>query len=187
MRLFLCTILTCLPVLVSVSCQSGAVVDVHRLGETTSADDTVSNDTVSDDAVSDDTVSRDSGELAYELAGKTWCTNDEACSMVLLMLDGEDRNEDFEHRLAALDFKGLVDAAWNIQPDEPATKGTVAFMLCRALDIKGGLMMHLLPCRRYAYRTAVYHGLMDRGSENEPLTGPEFVGIVGRATRMIEQ
>ncbi len=57
-------------------------------------------------------------------------------------------------------------------------------MVCRALSIKGGLMMNLIPSRRYAYREAVYQGLMRSGSESEPLTGPEAVGILSRAGRL---
>ena len=47
--------------------------------------------------------------------------------------------------------------------------------------------MHLLPGRRYAYREAVNLGLIAQGSEYEPLTGPEAVGIMGRAARMDQQ
>jgi len=63
-------------------------------------------------------------------------------------------------------------------------KGTLAYMVCKALDLQGGVMMHLVPVRRYAYREAVVQNLMFRGSEWEPLTGPEVVAILGRAERM---
>ena len=130
--------------------------------------------------------SRDSADLAYNLSSQTWCTNDEACSMVLLMIDGEDRYQSFNDRLIALDAKGVAQASWDIDADEPVTKGTLAYMLCRTLGLKGGIMLNLVPCRRYAYREVVYHGLMEKGSEWEPLTGPEAIGIIGRAARMKE-
>jgi len=129
-------------------------------------------------------VGRDSAETAYELSGQTWCSNDLACSMVLLLAQGEDRYVNFEQRLAGLEVKGLARADWRLQAEEPVTKGTLAYMLCRTLDIKGGVLMHLLPSRRYAYREAIYYELMERGSEYEPLTGPEAVGVLGRAARM---
>ena len=53
-------------------------------------------------------VSRNSTELAYQLSTETWCSNDDACSMVLLLIDGEDRCEEFEQRLITLDVKGLA-------------------------------------------------------------------------------
>jgi len=129
---------------------------------------------------------RDSAALAYELAAKRWCTNDDACSLVLCLLDGQDAHGGFDQRLAGLQARGLAPAGWRLQADQPVTNGTLAYMLCRALNIKGGIMMHLLPGPRYAYREAEYHGLMPKGSAWEPLTGPEVVGIMGRAALLKE-
>lgn len=131
--------------------------------------------------------SLDSATLAYELAYQTWCSNDQACSMVLLMLNGEDRYQSFAQRLRALIAEGLVQESWKLNGDDSVTKGTLAYMICEVMQIKGGVMMYLLPSRRYAYREAVDRGLMLYGSENEPLTGPEVVGIVGRVARIQEK
>lgn len=130
---------------------------------------------------------RDSATLAYRLAQKTWCSNDEACCLVIQLTDGEDRHDSFAARRAYLGGKEIIPAGWNMPADAPVTKGTLAYMLCRSLDVKGGLFMHLLPSRRYAYREAVHLELMARGSEYEPLTGPEAVGIMGRAARISQQ
>jgi hypothetical protein len=127
---------------------------------------------------------RDSAELAYALANKTWCSNDDAASLILLLADGQDAYPDFDRRRAALASQGIMTAAWNLRADEPVTKGTLAYMLCRTLKIEGGLMYRLAPCRRYAYREVVYQGLMMRGGEDEPLTGPEVVGIMSRAGQL---
>jgi len=129
-------------------------------------------------------MTHDSAELAYRLSQTTWCSNNEACSMVLFLVDGKDDCQTFDQRLVALDVKGLVDASWDLAADQTVAKGTLAYMLYHALDMNGGLMMHLLPSRRYAYREVVNLGLMTMGSEYEPLTGPEVVGIMGRAARM---
>jgi hypothetical protein len=128
-------------------------------------------------------ASRDSAEFAQLLTQKPWCSNDDAASMILLLVDGEDFCTSFEQRLVALELKGLADTRWDLKADKPVTNGTLAFMLCRALDIKGGPMMRLFPCRRYAYREAAYNGIIIRGAEYEPLTGREAVGIMGRAAR----
>lgn len=131
--------------------------------------------------------SRNSAELAYDMSTDTWCSNDEACSMVLLMISGEDRCLSFEQRRDILAGKGLLDPRWMIGGDEPVTKGTLSYMVCGALGLRGGVLMQVLPSRRYAYREALYHKLLSRGSEYEPLTGPEVVGIVGRAGRMMDE
>ena len=104
--------------------------------------------------------------------------------MVLLLVEGEDRYTSFSQRLAALEAKGWADGSWGLKEEEPVNKGTLAYMLCHGLDIKGGVMMQLLGGRRYAYREAVFCGLMMRGSETEPLTGPEVAGIMGRSSRI---
>lgn len=132
-------------------------------------------------AESADKTGRDSAELAYALVNKTWCSNDEAASLILLLVHGQDTYDNFAQRRDALVSEGFMSAAWKLEAEEPVTKGTLAYMLCRALDIKGGLLLHLAPCRRYAYREAVYQDLMVRGGDNEPLTGPEVVGIMSRA------
>lgn len=128
----------------------------------------------------------DSAALAWALSQKTWCTNNEAASLVLSLVDGKDEYGTFESRMEALQAKGLAQESWRLVGDEPVTKGTMGFMLCKALGLKGGVMMQVLPARRYAYREALAQGLMVRGSEFEPLTGPEAVGILQRAALVKE-
>ena len=127
-----------------------------------------------------------SAGLAYELSQKTWCSNDEAFSMMLLMVVEEDRCLDFNERHIELTVKGLADGSWNLSPSDPVTKGTLAFMVIRAINLKTGVMMYVLPSRRYAYREALHYELMTPGSVNEPLTAPEVIGILGRAARWME-
>ncbi|MBN1435911.1 MAG: hypothetical protein JW936_02445 [Sedimentisphaerales bacterium] len=126
---------------------------------------------------------RDSAQLAYELSGKTWCTNDDACSLVLCMVQGQDTAQNFQQRIAALNEMGITQTNWNLAADDNVTKGTLGYMICRALDIPGGVMFQITNDRRYAYREALYHDLIERGSEYEPLTGPEAVGIMSRVAR----
>jgi len=130
---------------------------------------------------------QDSATLAYELASQRWCTNDQACAMMLLLVDDQDNNKSFDARLAALQSKGLVEPGWFLAANDPVNKGTLGYMLYRALDLEGGVIIQLLPLRRYGYREVVHAGLMLRGSEYEPLTGPEVVGIMGRAARLMER
>ncbi|MBN2375486.1 MAG: hypothetical protein JXD22_03740 [Sedimentisphaerales bacterium] len=125
-----------------------------------------------------------SAELAFKLAFKEWGTNAEACSMMLYLVEGEDRGETFEQKQQLLQSKGILPGNLELSADEPVRKGTLALMLCRALDIKGGLFMHLVGGSRYAYREAVYLEFMQGGSEREYLTGPEVVDIMGRVARM---
>ncbi len=125
-----------------------------------------------------------SAELAFKLAFKKWGTNAEACSMMLYLVECEDRGKTFEQKQQLLQSKGILPDDLDLSATEPVRKGTLALMLCRALDIKGGLFMRLVGGTRYAYREAVYLELMQGGSEREYLTGPEVVDIMGRVARM---
>ena len=138
-------------------------------------------------AASTSTGGRDSAQLAYELSGKTWCSNDEACSMVLLLMDGADNYQSFDERVAALQQRGWVGQNWKLHADETVTKGALAYMICKARNVKGGVMMRLVPSRRYAYREALDLKWVGRGCESEPLTGPEVVGIMGRVARVDDE
>lgn len=132
-------------------------------------------------------MSVDSATLGYELASRPWCTNQDAASMVLLMMEGEDRYQSFDERLAVLENRGWIQPGWNLRAEDSVTKGTLAYMVCAATETRGGVMMHLLPSRRYAYIEAVHLGYLERGSENEPVTGPEALGVFGRVTRHNEE
>ena len=135
------------------------------------------------DCVATSDINRNDAELAFLLSNKDFCSNNDALSMIILMTDGRDNSADFAERVKTLADKDIVCTSWNLQADQAVTKGTLAYMVCKSLGVKGGLMMQLIPSRRYAYKEAVHRELMDRGSENEPLTGPEVVGILGRAAR----
>ena len=138
--------------------------------------------TLPDDQQPDPVI--DSAALTFELSQKTWCSNDEGFSMMLLLAAGEDRCLNFNERLIELSVKGLADASWRLEASDPITKGTLAYMVCRVANLKTGVMMNLFPSRRYAYREAVYYGLITPGSVNEPLTAPEVVGNMGRVARL---
>ncbi len=125
----------------------------------------------------------DGAELAYLLAQKKWCANDEACSFVLHWINGSDQAASFAERIETLKAKGLIKSGWHLEAAQPVSKGTLAYMICQAKGIKGGLWLRILPGKRYAYREAVDREIMQKGSEYEPLTGPEVVGIIGRAAR----
>ncbi len=74
------------------------------------------------------------------------------------------------------------DTEWDLQ--EPLTKGEFAFMICKAIRIKGGLHMRLFgPTPRYAIFDLVYEGVMTAGSERDSVSGREAVAIFVRASK----
>ncbi len=80
--------------------------------------------------------------------------------------------------------QGLLDGAWELAEAAPVRKGTVAFMLVKALGIKGGLTMSLFgPTRRYAFRECVYLKLISGGTPGEFMTGRELIDVLSAAER----
>jgi hypothetical protein len=69
-----------------------------------------------------------------------------------------------------------------IDQQGPLTKGQAAYMLCQALEIKGGLWLRLLGLnQRYALRELVYEGIMFSGSVQDFMSGRELISTLNRA------
>jgi len=182
MKTFIYLFLFGVLVIFAVGCNQSA--QMNRAGDLTAKGAASSGSVVMNRDENAGVAEDGSAELAYKLAFKKWGTNAEACSMMLYLVEGEDQGETFEQKQQLLQSRGILPGDWDLSATEPVRKGTLALMLCRALDIKGGLFMRLVGGRRYAYREAVYLDLMQGGSEREYLTGPEVVDIMGRVARM---
>ncbi|MFA7237383.1 MAG: hypothetical protein WC058_11005 [Phycisphaeraceae bacterium] len=88
----------------------------------------------------------------------------------------------YDERVAWLKDHQYLDASFDRPADEAARRGTVAQIICRIKKIDGGLTMHVLGANpRYATRELVYLRIMRPGTEQQALSGMEFVGIVGKA------
>jgi hypothetical protein len=92
-----------------------------------------------------------------------------------------DAPADGDVRKAAVD-RGLVDPSWDLADGAPVDKGTVAYMLVKALGIKGGLTMSVFgPSRRYAFREIVFLRIMKGGTPGEFITGRELIDVLQAA------
>jgi hypothetical protein len=64
----------------------------------------------------------------------------------------------------------------------PLTKGRAATLLCKALEIKGGLMLRLFGLnQRYALRELVYEGIIPSGNAQDLMSGREWISSLNRA------
>ena len=121
-------------------------------------------------------------EFFYELTNKKYCSTDDAYRGVLLFIDGRDTSGNFQERTARAQMHGVVKKSWKHSPEAPITKGKVAYMFARALEIRGGVMYNITDaCPRYALRELIYKDIIVSGSEDHKLSGAEYVGILGRA------
>jgi hypothetical protein len=109
-------------------------------------------------------------------------TEDDALRGMILLLEEKDDCADFQARVKKLSERGIVWPQWDFVADRPITKGRLAYMVCQACKVQGGLTFTLLgPSERYCLRELQYQKFMVGGLLNTPVSGMEFVAILGRA------
>jgi len=122
-------------------------------------------------------------ELGYKPVATA---SDTARALVILVSEGEELGGDYDACRRWLRQRGILPDGWLSEagPDEVATKGRLARLLCKALGIKGGLWMRLLgPRPRFALQECAYLDLMTRGAVYRHVQGGELVGVIDRADR----
>jgi hypothetical protein len=122
-------------------------------------------------------------ELGYKDAASA---HDVARAMVILASEGKECGADFEKCKTYLKGRGVLPDGWldKAKAEDPIDKSTLASLVCRSLDIKGGLWMRLFgPQPRFALRECVYHELMMPGADYAYVSGGELVGVIDRCDR----
>jgi len=110
---------------------------------------------------------------------KDRATFGDACRAILSTIKGEHTDADFAANVGELTGRTVVLPDWGLQESSLLTKGTLAYMVCQALDLKGGVTMRLFGLnRRYALRECVHRRLMERGTVDEYVTGRELIDVV---------
>jgi len=111
---------------------------------------------------------------------------DAARALVILTSEGRECGADFDKCRAYLRGRGVLPDGWldKAKAEEPIDKSCLAALVCRAMNIKGGLWMHLFgPQPRLALRECVYHELMVPGADYAHVSGGELVGVIDRCDR----
>jgi len=124
--------------------------------------------------------------LHEHLPAQPMVTTAEAYRAMILLADGRDDRRDFEERARTLLDRGISRRQWQLQRDECIDRGSVAWMVCRILDIDGGVNMRLLGSwgpgdRRYAVRELYYRQLLDSTPAYRYMSGAELVDLLGKA------
>ncbi len=121
-------------------------------------------------------------QFLFDLSKKEYCSTDDAYRGMLYLIDGKDTSKDFEERTARLIMHKVVKKSWQHSCNEVVSKGKVAYMLVRALGIRGGIMYNITNASaRYSLRELVFMGIIKDGTEYSKVSGAEYVGILGRA------
>jgi len=112
-------------------------------------------------------------------------TNNDALHGFFLLQDGSDPHGDFQARVAEGQRRGWFPMGTPVRANEAAKIGWMATAGCRVMDVRGGLSMNLLgPLPRYATRELVYMEILPLRTENQILTGGEFVDYLNRLSRI---
>jgi len=139
----------------------------------------------------------DRSEVAYEdffdrLVRQPKCSVADACRGVAILIAGKDIPGPYQARYDYLLQQGIVRSAWNLHEDQWIDRGTLAYMLCKAIKMPRSLNMLLfgswgLGDRRYAYRQMLYYDMMQKGVDYSYVSGPELVTAVGMADGYMEE
>ena len=134
-----------------------------------------------------DTVPETDAEFFAELGFKPVATaSDTARALVILVSEGKELGGDYDQCRATLREHGILPDEWLDTADAsaPTTKGHLARLICKVLDLKGGLWMRLLgPQPRIALHECAYLNLMTRGAVYRHVMGGELVGVIDRVDR----
>lgn len=118
----------------------------------------------------------------HSLPGRSAVSNSEGFHGVLLLADGADETATYEERLAVLKERGWVSGGFDEAGDLAMQRGTLAKAICHAMEIKGGVMMHLTNrSARYAMRELAYVRIMAPSTENQVVSGLDYVGVISKA------
>ncbi len=123
-------------------------------------------------------------ELFFTLASQTRpVSQNRAYHVFLVWMDGKDESRSFGQRIATLEQRGILDRNWAHDPLKAVSRGRLASMICRKLNLKTSVMLWLAgPSERAARRELIYREIMIAGgSDGDPLSGAEFVNILKRA------
>jgi len=112
-------------------------------------------------------------------------TNNDAVHAFLLLQDGADAQPDYASRRAEAIRRGWMDRGASTIANEAAHVGWMATAGCMVMQIKGGVSMHLFgPVPRYAVRELIFMEILPLRTENQVLSGSEFVDYLNRLDRI---
>ena len=147
-----------------------------------------------------------------ELVERGVATYEDGCRAISAYVDIPAGTMTFEEVVSALKKKGIVDRRWEYKPDKTLTRGIVAYMIFKVLDMKGGFTMHAINgighftrfmCRklginddftmpdigvgrRYAYLEFQFRGIIPQGNKKQFLTGHDLMAVMYRLEQYIK-
>jgi hypothetical protein len=114
-----------------------------------------------------------------DLATRPVVTNNDALYGLLLVSGEENPPDSYDSRLAAARELQWIGENQSPPINESATVGMISMAVCDILQVRGGLTMHLLgPSPRYCTRELIFLEYIPRRTENQSLSGLEFIDLL---------
>ena len=106
------------------------------------------------------------------------------CKALVVLKGVENQYIDLDSQIAFLRKAELLPKRFQkeFDPMQPLRKGLAAFILRKALNVKGGVFLHLFSSsERFALNELVHQGVMSAGNTNDLVSGEELTNIILRA------
>lgn len=133
-------------------------------------------------AVSADTPAESDARFFMLLSYKNVATMGDGYQAVAMLVRRDGALADPAACRDMLRQRGVARASWGDDLAAPVAKGRLAYMVCQALGIKGGLTMRLFgPSERYCLFECQHLELMAGGAVYQHCTGGELVSVIDRA------
>ncbi len=112
-------------------------------------------------------------------------TNNDALHGLIVFADGTDLATTYEGRVEIARKHGWVGDSWNPPGDRSAQIGWMAVAGCQVVGIKGGLTMRIFGLSpRYCTKELVFMNVLPLRTENQSLSGKEFIDYLNRLGRV---
>jgi len=129
-----------------------------------------------------DTPAKSDAQFFMLLGHKSVATLSDGYQAVAMLVRGEGKLLPPEECRTLLVERDIARKSWGDDMAVPLTKGKLAYMVCQALEIKGGLTMLLFgPSERYCLFECLHLDLMANGARYQHCTGGELVGVIDRS------
>ncbi len=112
-------------------------------------------------------------------------TNNDALHGLLILADGTDPSKDYQDRVAEGVRRKWLSSSFDQQANASADLGWMAGAGCRIMKIQGGFTMRIFgPIDRYALKELIYMEILPMRTDNQSLTGAEFIDYMNRLERI---
>ena len=110
--------------------------------------------------------------------------------VIAIILGVESKYTDTDSQIEFLKTNKIIDESLpiNFKLDKPLQKGLTAYLFCRALDLRGGILSRIIGLNeRRAINELGFHGIISKGNVSDYISGKELIIILTRAANFIAQ